>query len=528
MHSIHSLAPRAPPATRSGHPGHFCITVSPAHQTHPIMRSRASKCSNVYAANSQGPSNPTRESKSRYATGLVDQAVKSLCEIWRPQDIPNVFLTLSKANCGSEPPVPPPHLLAGATRSSLSSSLEYTRLEAAVADQDFADNWSNLVSIKGFVHEVLRRSRTSGSVLQTALCYLEAIRSKVPELIQKEQSGRGGVTEFDSECRVTLATPAEALHLYTAAVWHTAEDVMDTVRVCDNEEIVCPATSSSLPAVVDNPVLLSHPLPEHSRSDSTTESNLQPSPLLCPRRAFLASLVLASKFTQDRCYPNHVWAKLSSLPAREIGRCERALGNALHWRLWVGKTPSASPSNAATLTTPTPTPVAVRCRSEASKAAGSSPVSCGSRRSSTLPTNSFAEKDRSSDPPRYELSWMGEPHRLSFSNIALQDQDMTSRIRCHQFQHGAAMLPGQNRYGDSSRDRVPPRQGQGQCMAVARWERRAGAVPGKFPVFLGNPGVVGPEVLAAMYAAHGWEKSFPGPATATAISHPHLYHSHLS
>jgi hypothetical protein len=27
-----------------------------------------------------------------------------------------------------------------------------------------------------------------------------------------------------------------------------------------------------------------------------------PSPLLCPRHAFLASLILASKFTQDKCY----------------------------------------------------------------------------------------------------------------------------------------------------------------------------------------------------------------------------------
>jgi hypothetical protein len=40
---------------------------------------------------------------------------------------------------------------------------------------------NNLVPLRGFVHKVLGRSRTSGSVLQTALCYLEAIRSKVPE-----------------------------------------------------------------------------------------------------------------------------------------------------------------------------------------------------------------------------------------------------------------------------------------------------------------------------------------------------------
>jgi hypothetical protein len=58
-------------------------------------------------------------------------------------------------------------------------------------------------------------------------------------------------------------------------------------------------------------------------------------PLLCPRRTFLASLILASKFTQE-CYSNKA-AKLSGLPPREIGRCKRALGDALEWHLWVGK-----------------------------------------------------------------------------------------------------------------------------------------------------------------------------------------------
>ncbi|KAJ7578618.1 hypothetical protein C8J56DRAFT_797215 [Mycena floridula] len=30
---------------------------------------------------------------------------------------------------------------------------------------------------------------------------------------------------------------------------------------------------------------------------------------------------------------SRAWAKLSGLPAREIGRCERAFGDALDWRL---------------------------------------------------------------------------------------------------------------------------------------------------------------------------------------------------
>ena len=101
-------------------------------------------------------------------------------------------------------------------------------------------------------------------------------------------------------------------------------------------------------------------------SDSVPSSTLKnkvrapplppPSPLLCPRRVFLASLILASKFLQDRCYSNRAWAKLSGLPLREIGRSKRALGDALQWRLWVGKRTSQSPaSNGREV---------VRCRSE--------------------------------------------------------------------------------------------------------------------------------------------------------------------
>jgi len=42
-----------------------------------------------------------------------------------------------------------------------------------------------------------------------------------------------------------------------------------------------------------------------------------PSPLLCPHHTFLASLILTSKFMQDRCYSNKAWAKLSGLPPRK-------------------------------------------------------------------------------------------------------------------------------------------------------------------------------------------------------------------
>lgn len=59
--------------------------------------------------------------------------------------------------------------------------------------------------------------------------------------------------------------------------------------------------------------------------------------LHCPRRVFLGCLVLAFKFLYDRSYNNRAWATIVDLSARDIGRCERAVGEILEWRLWVGK-----------------------------------------------------------------------------------------------------------------------------------------------------------------------------------------------
>ena len=203
--------------------------------------------------------------------------------------------------------------------------------------------------MKGFVHEVLRRSRTSGTVLQTALCYLEAIRSKIPDLVRKEkQASSSPVASGDdliSEpevgfvCELDLGSPA--LSTDTAS----SDGLLATVRI-DPISYEVDAPSSIEPRLdVDG-------VPVHKRgTDHTSLPPLPPlpSPLLCPRRTFLASLILASKFMQDRCYSNRAWAKLSGLPPREIGRCERALGEALEWRLWVGKLPAAQTASGRAL-----------------------------------------------------------------------------------------------------------------------------------------------------------------------------------
>ena len=199
--------------------------------------------------------------------------------------------------------------------------------------------------MKTFVHEVLRRSRTSGNILQAALCYLEAIRSKVPEILQQERMGIRAHYQPDTLIQpatdAELTREAELAGLEETSVIVDPYDPLKTVvsKDCDadfdaqdNFETSSAYSSCSLQVQ-----------PSESFTLSSTTSSL-PSPLLCPRRAFLASLILASKFFQDKCYSNRAWAKLSGLPPREIGRCERALGQALEWRLWVGKTSPSAPT----------------------------------------------------------------------------------------------------------------------------------------------------------------------------------------
>ncbi|CUA71212.1 hypothetical protein RSOLAG22IIIB_04516 [Rhizoctonia solani] len=71
-------------------------------------------------------------------------------------------------------------------------------------------------------------------------------------------------------------------------------------------------------------------------ADSDDESSAMDSPLLDPRRVYLAAIILGSKFLLDRTYTNKTWAGVSGLEALEVGRCERALAEALQWRLWIG------------------------------------------------------------------------------------------------------------------------------------------------------------------------------------------------
>lgn len=66
----------------------------------------------------------------------------------------------------------------------------------------------------------------------------------------------------------------------------------------------------------------------------------QPSPqdcIFCGRRMFLAAVMVASKFLQDKTYRNSAWAKISGLTTSEISYSEMAFLELIEFRLFISK-----------------------------------------------------------------------------------------------------------------------------------------------------------------------------------------------
>ena len=127
-----------------------------------------------------------------------------------------------------------------------------------------ASKKSSVGPLHGLAQELIHRSRTLGTVLQTALCYIGTVRRKLPKIasapvapskeIKPEEPSQGG----------ELATPGSSIL----------------------------------------------------------------SLLLRPHHTFLASLILALRFLQDRWYCDRAWVKLAGLACFEVSQGEEVLGDA--------------------------------------------------------------------------------------------------------------------------------------------------------------------------------------------------------
>ena len=127
-------------------------------------------------------------------------------------------------------------------------------LSVMSCNRDTVLGGKNLIGLRTFIQEVLKRSKTSYSTLQVALYYLILIKPFVPNQdFTMEQS------EESHGCRA----------------------------------------------------------------------------MQCGRRMFLAALILASKYLQDRNYSARAWSKISGLKVHEINTNEMAFVSAVNWNLHV-------------------------------------------------------------------------------------------------------------------------------------------------------------------------------------------------
>ncbi|GAA5937524.1 hypothetical protein JCM3775_001256 [Rhodotorula graminis] len=277
----------------------------------------SSSSSSVAAAASTGFERPCREAatasgqrqqqpageKDRFVTSLVGASVLAIESIWGPS---------SPASSASPAP------------SSLSA----------------ASN-PGVLPLQWFVKEVLRRSRTSCSTLQLALYYLHKSRREIRDAVARADASRTEIVRLEQELkavRARAASPSLASSSSYPSPPRSPSDELDAAHA-----VHASALASEL----------------GERFSELVEA--QNSPVLCGRRMFLAALISASKYLQDRNYSNRAWAKISGLAVGEINKNERAFLKVIQFQLhlraedfqrWTERLATLSPSPS-----PQPSPV---------------------------------------------------------------------------------------------------------------------------------------------------------------------------
>lgn len=82
-------------------------------------------------------------------------------------------------------------------------------------------------------------------------------------------------------------------------------------------------------------VLIKDKLPASDFTMEQTDDCHSSRALQCGRRMFLAALILASKYLQDRNYSARAWSKISGLNTNEINQNEMAFVIAVNWKLHI-------------------------------------------------------------------------------------------------------------------------------------------------------------------------------------------------
>ncbi|KAK3846739.1 MAG: hypothetical protein J3R72DRAFT_417512 [Linnemannia gamsii] len=177
-----------------------------------------------------------------------------------------------------------------------------------------------------FVKETLRRSRTTLSTLQLALYYIYRVRSQV--LAAQERIRLDQIQHLQQHMTALQhgMPPSPCISL---------DSLSDAdLRQNDYFNAIKPTLPLTPPGSNNNTPPSLSPLSQTSTASPVLAKS---EPVGCGRRMFLAALILASKFQQDRTYSNKAWSKISGLPVSEINLNEIAFLALIDYRLFVSQ-----------------------------------------------------------------------------------------------------------------------------------------------------------------------------------------------
>ncbi|KAF9431359.1 hypothetical protein BGZ76_000419 [Entomortierella beljakovae] len=222
--------------------------------------------------------------------------------------------------------------------------------------------------LRTFIQETLKRSRSSYSTLQTALFYLYKIRNKVPcaylkrrqdqlylshQLQPSSQLNSGlmtppaspayfaqNLTDFSNmqgPDYFSLNTPVSKTTLPSPISSTCSTASASPAPGYSPNSLASPFSNSSSPASSSgSPCSVSSSTSSSSTSSSSSSSSTQSNRIIyCGRRTFLAALMVASKYLQDRNYSNKAWAKISGLSIKEINANELIFLKLIDYSLFV-------------------------------------------------------------------------------------------------------------------------------------------------------------------------------------------------
>ncbi|EFW99171.1 g1 s-specific cyclin [Grosmannia clavigera kw1407] len=222
-------------------------------------------------------------------------------------------------------------------------------------------------------HSTLPYSSSLASRLRAALT-AATLRSQIDRSLRQHSLGRSNSSSrFLASCDRTLVEPAPHLPPYrpffgnliaepplsiilsiVQAIWPLSsvigrgESASSGSGSSSNGSYLLPlrtfiqetlrrsrASYSTLQVALYYLLLIKPRLPGHNFTMEQPSDSYACRALQCGRRMFLAALILASKYLQDRNYSARAWSKISGLATAEINQNETAFLHAVDWRLHI-------------------------------------------------------------------------------------------------------------------------------------------------------------------------------------------------